>query len=178
MFPVFEHVRFKCSIMVNLFENLLSARAVIDSLSSIVSIDHFKTGMVSKFIPKNVNLKIIFQNFGKHNFQKFGEKIFFDNFHKKKHFFGDEFWNQPQFRIRQPRTKRDFQISDLKMWQILAVRMVRWHIGPEMIYFCGTVRTFYRTLSGFLGFIGHRRGIWQVVYCFSLLSSWYVILKQ
>ena len=91
MFPVFEHVRFKCSIMVNLFENLLSARAVIDSLSSIVSIDHFKTGMVSKFIPKNVNLKIIFQNFGKHNFQKFGEKIFFDNFHKKKHFFGDEF---------------------------------------------------------------------------------------
>ena len=57
MFPVFEHVRFKCSIMVNLFENLLSARAVIDSLSSIVSIDHFKTGMVSKFIPKKIKKK-------------------------------------------------------------------------------------------------------------------------
>ena len=57
MFPVFEHVRFKCSIMVKLFENLLSARAVIDSLSSIVSIDHFKTGMVSKFIPKKIKKK-------------------------------------------------------------------------------------------------------------------------
>ena len=42
----------KCSIMVNPFENLLSARAVIDSLSSIVSIDHFKTGFVSKFASK------------------------------------------------------------------------------------------------------------------------------
>ena len=61
LFGVFEHVRSKCSIMVNLFENLLSARAVIDSLSSIVSIDHFKTGMVSKFMSKNLN----FENFGK-----------------------------------------------------------------------------------------------------------------
>ena len=52
-----EHVRFKCSIMVNLFENLLSARAVIDSLSSIVSIDHFKTGIVSKFISKNFHFE-------------------------------------------------------------------------------------------------------------------------
>ena len=40
--------------MVNPFENLLSARAVIDSLSSIVSIDHFKTGLVTKFLPQKV----------------------------------------------------------------------------------------------------------------------------
>ena len=50
----------KCSIMVNPFENLLSARAVIDSLSSIVSIDHFKTGLVPKFLPQKVKKCCVF----------------------------------------------------------------------------------------------------------------------
>ena len=68
--------------MVYLFENLLSARAVIDSLSSIVSIDHFKTGAISNFIPKKFQKKNI-EIFTQKNVQKMIKKLISKIFVKK-----------------------------------------------------------------------------------------------
>ena len=177
MFPVFEHVRFKCSIMVNLFENLLSARAVIDSLSSIVSIDHFKTGLISNLIPKKISKKKLLKFFSKKNDQKM---LFFKKWSKN---LLPKFWaiNLKPTIVSHSSTPNQTGLPDFGSQDVTNIGRkdgpLTYRTGNDSFFF-GTVRTFYRTLSGFFGFIGHRTRFWQVVYCFSLLSSWYVILKQ